>query len=218
MKSLSQKDAAIVNHKSPVVDAYLTSSPAYVADKRLINFMPREYDTHGKLIPLGVTDDDPKKSRFYEEGYVQFSRELFDTENYHADGFGELEEQQRITAEGKFSSTLLRLFLHDNLSGAIEPTSEHHLAMRMVACSVGELLVSDGEHGGYALIERHPIFWADVHNNSPWSIQERGYSEAKVAACLEEEMGNGDELMIELLRTVQIRRTHGWVRDDDDDG
>lgn len=203
-KSLSRKDAAIVNHKSPVVDAYLTSSPAYVADKLLINFMPREYDVHGKLIPLGVTDDDPTKSRFYKEGYVQFGRELLQTDNYYTDGFEQWEEQQRITAEGKFSSTLLDRFLLDELDMALRRKSDYHLAMRMVSRSVGELLVSDGEHAGYALIERPPIFWADVHDTSPWSTQERGYSEAQVAACLEEEMENGDEVMIELLRTVQI--------------
>lgn len=212
-KSISRKDAAIVNHKSTVVDAYLVSSPSYVADKLLINFMPREYDVYGKLVSLGVTDDDPKKSRFYKEGYVQFSRELFDTKNYLADGFAEWEEQKRITAQGRFSSTLLDRFLRDSLSMALEPESDNHLALRMLARSVGELVVSDGEHAGHALIQRPPIFWANLYQ--PWSIEEREYSEAKIASYLEQEMENGDEVMIELLRTVQIRRSHGWVRDDD---
>lgn len=207
--SLSRKEAVIVNHKSVVADAYLLATASYVVDKLVIDCKEREYDVNGKLVPLGV-DDPPKESRFYKEGYVQFGREVLDAELYWTDGFGEVEEKKSMIAGGTLASLQLYQAMREVILTSLELESFRRLPVRMLARSVGELWTGD-----YGMIDRHPSFWVNLHCELDNEADEKRYRESNIERKLTEETEYGSPEIVELLHTVQIRRSHGWVSNDD---
>ncbi|KID60690.1 Protein kinase-like domain protein, partial [Metarhizium hybridum] len=199
---------------SIVPNAYLLPSASYVADKLFIDFKEAEYDVNNKPIPPGV-DDSRKKSPFYKEGYIQFGREVFEDYSIQWKDNDEIEEDERLLSRGTFACYQLEERLCGILCEVDSSESKYLVYLRMLARSVGELRYSGCEKPELQLVDKHPSFWTDMSYALDDTTLEGGYTEAKIEHDLIEEMDHGCSDVVDSLRTIQIRRCHGWVKDDD---
>lgn len=206
----------LVDHQSDILNAHLLPSPSYVTDKLFIDFKGPEYDVNNRPIPPKVQDS-PKESRFYRDGHVQFSREVFTDYSSEWKDSDQIEDEERLISRGRFACYQLEERLYEILCGVGCSDSEYFSYLGMLARSVGELTCSGCEDDERQLLDRHPSFWDDLRyalNDKGETIEGR-YTEAMIAQDLIEEMDHGSSDVVEQLRTVQIRRSHGWVKDDD---
>ncbi|EFY96939.1 hypothetical protein X797_011241 [Metarhizium robertsii] len=204
----------LAHHQSIVPNAYLLPSASYVTDKLFIDFKEPEYDVNNKPIPPGV-DDSRKKSPFYKEGYIQFGREVFEDYSIQWKDNDEIEEDERLLSRGTFACHQLEERLCGILCEVDSSESKYLVYLRMLARSVGELRYSGCEKPELQLVDKHPSFWADMSYALDDTTLEGGYTEAKIEHDLIEEMDHGCSDVVDSLRTIQIRRCHGWVKDDD---
>ncbi|KFG81934.1 hypothetical protein MANI_118259 [Metarhizium anisopliae] len=207
-------DVAYMLSVSIVPNAYLLPSASYVADKLFIDFKEAEYDVNNKPIPPGV-DDSRKKSPFYKEGYIQFGREVFEDYSIQWKDNDEIEEDERLLSRGTFACYQLEERLCGILCEVDSSESKYLVYLRMLARSVGELRYSGCEKPELQLVDKHPSFWTDMSYALDDTTLEGGYTEAKIEHDLIEEMDHGCSDVVDSLRTIQIRRCHGWVKDDD---
>lgn len=202
------------DHQGDVLNAYLLSSASYVTDKVFIDFKHPEYDVNNQPIPPEV-EDSPKESQFYREGYVQFSREVFRDYSSEWKDSDQIEDEERLISQGKFACYQLEGRLREILCGVGCSDSEYFFYLRMLARSVRELRCSGCGDRERQLVDRHPSFWADLRYALDYETIEGRYTEAKIAQDLIEEIDHGSSDVVENLHTIQIRRSHGWVKDDD---
>lgn len=204
----------LADHRSTVLNAYILSSASYVTDKLFIDFKEPEYDVDNKPIPAGV-DDSRKRSRFYKEGYLQFGREVFKDYSCQWKDSDELEQDKRWLSRGEFACYQLDESIGAVISSVHLNDPGYFLYLRMLAQSVGEVRYSSSERPDLELVGRHPDCWVDMCYALDCETIDGRYTEAKVAQDLIEEMNHGSSDIVDSLRTIQIRRSHGWVKDDD---
>lgn len=213
-KVKSRKQPDLARHQSHVLDAHLLSSASYVTDDLLINFKGLEYDVKNNAIPPGVSDN-CKRSRFFKDGFVQFGREVFVDYDHGWKDSDQIEEEQGFLLRGTFTSYQLQDSLIEILCGANSSDSEYALYLRMLARSARQLRILSCEGYERQLLERHASYWTDMNYSlAHQSIQAR-YTEANIEWAITEQLQYGSSQTVDNLHTVQIRRSHGWVSDDD---
>lgn len=199
-----------------VIDAHLVPSSKYVTDELHIIYDKHEYEASGRIITTTVPDP-LKESRFFKAGYVQFGREVFeDYSTEHKDN-EDLENDEYFIARGMYACHQLEDRLDNTLCGVSDSNSIYFMYLRVLARSVGELTVSRALCGQSVILHRHPGYWVDLHHALDNAEIESGsyYTKRNIARVLKKEVADGWDEMAKNLRTIQIRRSHGWVNDDD---
>lgn len=181
-----------------------------------INYANLEYDTNNKSF-LSHVPDTLKQGRFYKEGYIQFGREVFEDYSTQWKDSDDVEDEALLICQGKLAcyqlESVLRDFLH---SMQVSSGSPYYVYLRVLARSVGELTVSGCRHKQQVtILHRHPGDWVDLRYALDDQTIIGRYTKAKIAREIKDEMERGWDEMAKNLRTVQIRRSHGWVHDDD---
>ncbi|KAJ2973569.1 hypothetical protein NQ176_g6532 [Zarea fungicola] len=208
----------LAHHHSDVVNAYCLSSASYVTDELFLDIKELEYDVNNKPIPIG-DGDSPKKSRFYKEGCLQFGRDIFRDYSYKWKDMEEIQMEESFISQGKYACYQLEEYFCEELCAVGAPErSLFTTHVRMLAHSVGELRYSACQRRSHLLLTRHPFEWTEIGLDV--RREDAKYSEANIERNLAMVMAyatlnDEDERTISGLRTLQIRRTHGWVRDDD---
>ncbi|CEJ82809.1 hypothetical protein VHEMI02856 [[Torrubiella] hemipterigena] len=199
-----------------VADAHLSSSRAFVTDKLCIHIAPLEYDAKNAPIPI-ETQDLCKESRLYREGYFQFGRELFEDFSTETMWPDEIDYMRRLLARGEYPCYQLS----DRLGNIIyevdrNTDSAYYFYLRLLARSVGELIIDGGIPGQDLTIYRHPAFWVHLRYAIDCELLVEGnFNKKQVLRSLKKEMKDGWSEMAANLRTIEIRRSHGWVQEDD---
>lgn len=212
----------LIAHQSNTLDAYILPSPSYLIDELFIDFKGCEYDAQSKPIRASDKDSSSKESRFYKEGCVQFSREVSRDFNAHDPNtdYEVLEDEQDLISQGKFACYQLQESLCNLLRALRWPEVRHSvygLYLQMLARSTGYVSYSPCRGQGWSLIERHPSSWIEVGYVLTAQLDPEGYSNATIERDLAREIASAftNEDLINDLRLLQIRRSHGWVREDD---
>lgn len=125
--------------------------------------------------------------------------------------------EESFISQGKYACYQLEEMLCEELCTASVPDrSVFPTYLGMLANSAGELRYSGWTRRSYLLLSRHPSDWTEM----PLDVQGdyAKYSEANIERNLAMTMAGAtleDECTVNSLHTMQIRRAHGWVRDDD---
>ncbi|KAK3192737.1 hypothetical protein K4F52_001091 [Lecanicillium sp. MT-2017a] len=213
----------LADHQSDTLDAYILPSPSYIIDEMYIDFKECEYDVQSKPILPADKDSSREASRFYKAGCVQFGRDVFRDFNA-ADpdkDYEELEDERDLISEGKYACHQLQEALCNILWARRLPgmrRSAYGPYLDVLARSVGEVSCSPCRGTPINILERHPRVWIDkeyvVHTAQ---LDPEGYSKATTERNLVREMASDspNEDLIDDLRLLQIRRSHGWVEEDD---
>lgn len=208
-------DPAPAHIHSDTANANLVTSGHYVTDKLLLNFEGLEYTASGKLITSHMQDT-LKESLFYREGYVQFGRDVFVDYSTKWKDIDDIEDEAELISQGMLACYQLENILGAAVSMIHESSSSIYVFyLRVLARSVGALDVSGTRRRHTSVLAMHPGFWVDLRYTLDAETESGRYTKAKIARDLKNELDHGWDEMARNLRTVQIRRSHGWVNDDD---
>lgn len=199
-----------------VADAHLSSSRAFVTDELCIHIATLEYDAKNAPIPIGAQDL-CKESPLYREGYFQFGRELFEDFSTETMWPDEIDYMQQLLAHGEYPCYQLSYHLGNVIYMVCCNTeSDYYFYLRLLARSVGELTIDGGRPGQGLTICRHPAFWVQLYYAIDCGLLVEGnFNKKQVLRSLKKEMKDGWSEMAANLRTIEIRRSHGWVHEDD---
>ncbi|CEJ93669.1 hypothetical protein VHEMI09245 [[Torrubiella] hemipterigena] len=199
-----------------VIDAHLVPSSKYVTDELHIFYDKHEYEASGRIITTTVPDP-LKESQFFKAGYVQFGREVFEDYSTDCKDNDVLENDEDLLARGMYACHQLKDRLDEKLCGMSHSSdSIYFMYLRVLARSVGELSVSSW-YGLTTILPRPPGLWVDLRYALDNAEIQSGsyYTKRNIARVLKKEVADGWDQMAKNLRTVQIRRSHGWVNEDD---
>ncbi|KAJ3478221.1 hypothetical protein NLG97_g8635 [Lecanicillium saksenae] len=231
-KGQMPKKRDILSHQSDMFDAYRLSSPSYVTDELVLSFAPREYDVNNEPVPLpqgerphpwqplppGVLET-CKESRFYEEGCIQFSRDLFRDYSTQYMDWSDMDEERRLMYEGSYTTQYFYEYLIESF-GVTDSSwvyeSDLGTYLQVLAQSVGVLSCAGPLAREWSLICQHPGEW--TYHYDWWEDQE-DYRLEVIERGLARELASDepDEERLIQLRILQARHAHGWILEDDYD-
>lgn len=201
---------SIRQHRSSVVDAYLVPMEAtpYVVDQLYIDFKPFEHRPNGKLMIPG-REDKIKGSLFYEEGYTQFGREVFDDDaGHYGSGAHWLQPRMEETAAGRVASDQLAEYTQDSITRITEERPDDDLALYhyVLANSVGEVVYSSSVGNDMCMLSKATDSWISAYESiGDWRTMNISRAIAK-----EEAREHPARSYIALLQLAKRRRALGW--------
>ncbi|KAJ6783214.1 hypothetical protein PWT90_01254 [Aphanocladium album] len=223
----------IIAHQSDTFNAYRLSSASYVTDELFLNFARVEYDVNnepvslpakinGKRpgpwngIPPGVLET-CQESRFYKEGYTQFSRDFFQDYSYYCMDLTDLDDDLQLIYEGQYFTAHLHEHSTENIYGLRSPKiyeSRLALYLQVLAHSIGTITQAGPWKAWDHLIIQCPIEW--LYSDVRWE-DESEYTDQIIEQNLAKELARGspDEEHILRLRIIQSRKAHGWINEGD---
>lgn len=212
----------LIDHKSDTFDAYVLRKPSYVVDELLIEYHNYEYNTESKPIPPSNQDTSTRESRFYKVGYLQFGRDIFrdfDPNDPNKDN-EDLAYERRWIYNGTYTCHQLKDTIGNLFYNRQEPSMRYTVYgpyLEMLARSAGQVLESHCTGTNAPVIEKHPSNWIDRGYKRTSYLDPARYSKATVRRNLARELAKDspDEDIVHDLRLLQIRRSHGWVEEDD---
>ncbi|KAJ4154987.1 hypothetical protein LMH87_000257 [Akanthomyces muscarius] len=219
-----------VNHRSDTFDAYRLPSASYVTDELVIGFAKFECDVDNKPIPLPPkakgfcispwtpippgTFEARKESRFYQEGCIQFSRDLF--QDYSSKGldFSETEEELHLIFDGTYTSYQVYCALVSAIYRMASPevfTSELAPYLQLLAHSTGAISTDGPLVGERGLISQSPLEW--TYTEDGWGADRQDFKIEAIERNLAKELARDvpDEEHLVQLRILQARYNHGWI-------
>lgn len=207
----------LIHHKSDTFDAFVLRKPSYVVDELFLDIHTCEYDTESKPILPSNPDTSTQESRFYKEGYLQFGREIFrdfDPNDPNKDD-EDLDYERRLIDDGTYACHQLDDAVGNLFYYRQDPSMRYTVYgpyVEMLARSSGQVLETDGP-----MIGKHPSNWIDSDYVRTSYLDPARYSKATVRRNLARELAKDspDEDVVHDLRLLQIRRSHGWVEEDD---
>lgn len=222
-----------IKHRSDTFDAYRLPSASYVTDELVIGIAKLECDANNKPIPLPPkangsrispwTPIPPgafetrKESRFYKEGYIQFSRDLFQDYSKGLD-FSEIEEELHLIFDGTFTSYQLYRALVtaiDRVGSSEVFSSELAPYLQLLAHSTGTISTDGPLVGKHGLIWRSPLEW--TYTEDSWGADQQDFEIEVIERNLAKELARDvpDEEHLVQLRILQARYNHGWILPED---
>ena len=210
------------DHQSDIFSAYVLASPSYIIDELFIDFQGREDDAQNNPVHSREEDRINKKSQFYKEGCLQFGRDIFrdfDANDPNKDYEG-LEDERNWISDGIYACYQLEHCFYNLFRGRKSLSlysSVYGPYLEMLPRSTGWVSYTSCTGHDSLMLGRHPDEWMSAKYAAIASSDPRGSSVATIEQIMAAEIAGAspDEDLVDDLRLLQIRRSHGWVEEDD---